>query len=178
MTEDDVERLGHWSRSSTMTRRYDSASGVSERWARETLMKAFRVGWRPADDGCLPKPPPGFSGTRPIGQEFVPAPSPSGPLVQSQSGSDYGHRRSAKSCTRRPQSICQDSPGISSTDALDQGLPIPVYHQKRKRMHKTLNGSGISICKMWSCGSVGEPTKDAVYGKEAGGVQLCSSCWR
>ena len=55
--EEDVERLGHWSRGSAMPRRYDTEAGVTELDVRTTILQQLRNGWRPSTDGNLPQPP-------------------------------------------------------------------------------------------------------------------------
>ena len=153
MTEDDVERLGHWSRNSTMTRRYDNAAGTSERYARETLMKAFRTGWRPAKDGCLPTRPSFEKNPCKAVQEFVPALLPPGALEPGPCGLAY-HQRSGngKSCgkkngiKRNPCKVVQEFvPVPLPSGALEQVPAESVYHQRRMCHHKTISGSGVSV---------------------------------
>ena len=55
--EDDLDRLGHWSKGSSMPRHYDSVAGVSELGVRVALLNQIRSGWRPVGEGCLPPPP-------------------------------------------------------------------------------------------------------------------------
>ena len=52
-----VERLGHWAKGSAMPQTYDSTSGVSELQDRHIVLKSLRSGWRPAQEGELPKAP-------------------------------------------------------------------------------------------------------------------------
>ena len=56
LADADMEVLGHWTKNSSMPRKYDAAAGVTELHVRSTLMQAFRTGWRPATEGCLPAP--------------------------------------------------------------------------------------------------------------------------
>ena len=251
MTEDDIERLGHWSRNSSMTRRYDNAAGTSERMARETVMRAFRCGWRPAKDGCMPSMPALENIPSKVAQEFVPAPLPSGALEpgprglayhqrsgngnlntaaqelvpgsfppgaleQKQSASVYLRRGSNRKRAKRSSLVCQELvPVPPSGDALEQGpgdpvyhrcrssaeastssamaqelVPVPsqvgaleqsrfeiVYHQRRKRHHKTVLGSGISLCRMWSCGTNKDPSKDARFVATSDVGKQCATCW-
>ena len=53
-SEEDLERLGHWSKGSSMPATYDNAAGVSELKARYKVIEAFQTGWRPARQGELP----------------------------------------------------------------------------------------------------------------------------
>ncbi len=57
VTEDDIERLGHWSKGSSMPRNYDSAAGVSELVTRTKVINQLRAGWRPVAEGDLPRAP-------------------------------------------------------------------------------------------------------------------------
>ena len=57
-SDDDLERVGHWSKGSPMPQSYDNASGVSELSARHKIIDAFRRGWRPTEEGELPNPLP------------------------------------------------------------------------------------------------------------------------
>ena len=163
-----------------MTRRYDNAAGVSERCARETLMKAFRSGWRPSLDGCLPKPPKGFcKAPSVVSQGSVPGSSASGCPAQDISCSG-GHQMEIVSVgSKRTRQVSQGFvPGSSASDGCLKGPCVPVLHQKRKRLHRTLSGSGVSVCKMWSCGTEADPTKDAVFGVLSEHAKRCTSCWR
>ena len=51
---DDMERLGRWTKGSSMPDAYDNASGVSELMARHTVVQALKSGWRPVAEGHLP----------------------------------------------------------------------------------------------------------------------------
>ena len=57
VSEDDIERLGHWAKGSRMPRDYDSAAGVSELATRSAVLQQIRRGWRPGEDGMLPPAP-------------------------------------------------------------------------------------------------------------------------
>ena len=57
MVEGEIEVLGHWDKGSSMPAKYDSAAGVTELKARSTILSAFRSGWRPAEDGEVPRHP-------------------------------------------------------------------------------------------------------------------------
>jgi hypothetical protein len=58
VSEDDIERLGHWEKNSSMVRRYDTSAGVSELSTRASLLRTVRDGWRPVANGSLPNPLP------------------------------------------------------------------------------------------------------------------------
>ena len=60
-SEEDLERLGHWAKGSSMPQSYDNAAGVSELQARYTIIGALQSGWRPAGQGELPQHPSSFS---------------------------------------------------------------------------------------------------------------------
>ena len=53
---DDLERLGRWTKGSSMPDTYDNASGVSELMARHKVLVHLRSGRRPVAEGCLPMP--------------------------------------------------------------------------------------------------------------------------
>ena len=57
--EGDLEVIGHWSRGSSMPRKYDAGAGVTEMCIRTTLLQQIRQGWRPASEGSLPPRPIG-----------------------------------------------------------------------------------------------------------------------
>ena len=76
VSEDDIERLGHWEKNSSMVRRYDSSAGVSELSTRATLLRAVRDGWRPAANGSLPNPLPATPGMQGISRGIPQTPRP------------------------------------------------------------------------------------------------------
>ena len=57
VSEEDLDRLGHWSKGSAMPRNYDAEAGVSEMGVRTALLQQIRQGWRPAGEGSLPARP-------------------------------------------------------------------------------------------------------------------------
>jgi len=56
MTDSALECIGHWEKGSKMPRHYDSEACVTELQTRRTVTSAYRSGWRPATDGCMPTP--------------------------------------------------------------------------------------------------------------------------
>jgi hypothetical protein len=61
LPEHEQVEIGHWVTGSSMPRRYDSASCVTELIAKTAITDAFRSGWLLAEPGCVPAPPPSVS---------------------------------------------------------------------------------------------------------------------
>ena len=55
-TGDEMEKLGRWSKGSSMPDTYDNQAGVSELTVRHKILNELRKGWRPVDEGNLPLP--------------------------------------------------------------------------------------------------------------------------
>ena len=96
--EEDLERLGHWAKNSSMPRKYDSTAGVTELSARVSIMQAFRSGWRPVGAGCMPSrtglPPQGSSSSG--GTPLANVVSPGNRGCDNPPGPDYimvGHKK-------------------------------------------------------------------------------------
>lgn len=53
----DLNVVGQWAKGSKMPMAYDSAAGVTEMRVREAVMDQIRMGWRPVENGSLPRPP-------------------------------------------------------------------------------------------------------------------------
>ena len=125
---DDVERLGRWSKGSSMPDVYDNASGTSELMAGHTVLCALRSGWRPVENGCLPNGLPSSSFTS-----------------------------SSSSCTRSQKSTW-------------------VANRETRKVHFVIGGKSVTVCKMWSCGSVDCPSKNAQFDEIPESWSRCRNC--
>ena len=56
MTDAALECIGRWAKGSKMPRHYGAETCVTELQTRRTVTSAYRSGWRPATDGCMPTP--------------------------------------------------------------------------------------------------------------------------
>jgi hypothetical protein len=169
--EGDLERLGHWSKGSNMPRKYDSCAGVSELKTRETLMRAIRNGWRPSPDGCLPAAVSSFLSPG--------VPDPSG-ACGAVSVPDTPRHPAARSVPDLAPAGVPDPVACPLADEVPDPQPaaaVPVGHIKRKKLHLTY-GSGVSICKMWQCGTTACPSAVADFTEMSHSFAKCSNCWR
>jgi hypothetical protein len=169
--EGELERIGHWTKGSNMPRKYDSCAGVSELKVRETLMRAIRNGWRPAPEGCLPASASGFLVPR------VPDPVGVGGVAGVPDTSRHPCGRSVPDLA--PVGV-PDPASVVPADVVPDPRPenpCSVGHSKRLKLHRTM-GTGVSLCKMWRCGTVSEPAAAADFTDSCLSLKKCVNCWR
>ena len=175
VSEEGLERLGHWEKGSAMPRRYDSAKGVTELRARSALLHEVRYGWRPAAEGSLPLAPHSAAQSKRGRASGCAEPS-------------LAHPRWSSGVPSCAASVVTDPGGggrSRSRSVTDRSRPLPdsggrisVGHLKSRRIHVVLSGSDKTVCNMWTCGNRDAPVAAARFDDIPSHWTECRNCFR
>ena len=163
MTDAALECIGHWEKGSKMPRHYDSEACVTELQTRRTVTSAYRSGWRPATDGCMPTP-----ATPAMSMSAAPmtpaAMTPIRPVA-------FPHEVASKVVAPSGSVI-----GASkSSSALSSGA-TRVFNKQRNKFHMVVPPSVKSRCNFWTCGDRDRPAANADFEYNGPGTK-CTKCF-
>ena len=145
IVREGVGTLGHWPEASKAIEIYDNEAGVTELSTRAVIMNALRSGWRPAKAGELASP-------------YEPS------TVCADDTTESAQLVGPHTVRRDRLSSIQKGPSRKrSSSSTDMGTIVMVLHERRRKMHRTLLGSGRTVCTWWSCGTSEAPQLDAVF---------------
>ena len=151
MTDAALECIGHWEKGSKMPRHYDSEACVTELQTRRTVTSAYRSGWRPSKDGCMPTPAtPAMS----MGA------APMTPMAMA------------------PMQVVAASENSSSSamSAVSKSVATRVFNKQRNKFHVVVPPNIKSRCSFWTCGSRETPAANADFEYDGPGTK-CIKCF-
>ena len=151
MTDAALECIGHWEKGSKMPRHYDSEACVTELQTRRTVTSAYRSGWRPATDGCMPSP------ATPAMSLYA---APMTPAAMTP-------------IRMVPATVNVSEPEISTSSTRSA---TRVFNKQRNKSHMTVPPSVKSRCSFWTCGAKEKPAVNADFDYNGPGTK-CTACF-
>ena len=158
LSNETLNDMGHWASNSGVPQRYDSAACVSELTGKATVRRAFQGGWSMVGPGCVPLPVASQdSSCSVVKKPKIQPDKVTNVLVLVMSGSVVSKPSTARA----------------------------VEHHGQRRIHLWVLGS-YSLCSLWKCGSLAEPTLFFAHFANEGelefknlkeGVLQCKKCY-